>query len=284
MAQRSQFFNSINKDRVYKAEDFAEYFASFVKNGIFPHQTENLSVTAGETDLSVTVGKGKAWINGYFFVNDSALKLTIPRPDGQHQRIDIVVLQWNKAKRSIELIIKSGTPSAQPQPPVLERTSDVYELWLTQIKTPAAATVVRAQDIVDIRNNTKPGEAEPYAGTVSMISTGSGGNVTVSDTETGVDTATTAASINLVRKKVEQTDYTVERLRKDANGVFQEIQYKRKDGKLAIKSVLSGGTSPKYTTRTITYYGIDGTSVEKTTITDLTYDADNDYTKEAIRP
>lgn len=76
------------------------------------------------------------------------------------------------------------------------------------------------------------------------------------------------------RKKVEQIDFKVYKSGKDANGVFTTIEYKRQDDTLAIKSVLSGGTSPTYTTRTITYYGLDGITVEKTTSRTLSYDAD----------
>ena len=33
-------FNSINHDRVYKAEDWAWYFATFLANGVFPKPSE----------------------------------------------------------------------------------------------------------------------------------------------------------------------------------------------------------------------------------------------------
>lgn len=34
--EKSSFFNSVSHDRTYKAEDWAEYFASFIGNGRFP--------------------------------------------------------------------------------------------------------------------------------------------------------------------------------------------------------------------------------------------------------
>ncbi|MGO4890280.1 phage tail protein [Anaerobacillus sp. MEB173] len=76
------------------------------------------------------------------------------------------------------------------------------------------------------------------------------------------------------RKKVEQTDYKVYKSSKDSEGIFTMVEYRRNDNTLAIKSVLSGGTSPQYTTRTITYYGLNGTTIEKTSTRTLTYDAD----------
>ncbi|MBT2661954.1 hypothetical protein [Bacillus sp. ISL-45] len=62
---------------------------------------------------------------------------------------------------------------------------------------------------------------------------------------------------------------------KDANGIFTVVELKRKsDGTLAVKSTLSGGTSPKYTTRTVVYYAANGTTTMKTDTFTLSYDAD----------
>lgn len=62
---------------------------------------------------------------------------------------------------------------------------------------------------------------------------------------------------------------------KDANGIFTTLTYRRKsDDSLFATSVLSGGTSPNYTTRTITYYEQNGTTVRKTVTYALSYDTD----------
>lgn len=62
---------------------------------------------------------------------------------------------------------------------------------------------------------------------------------------------------------------------KDAEGIFTTVEhYRKSDDTLVRKSVLSGGTSPQYTTRTITYYGKDGTTVVKEDIFTLSYDSD----------
>lgn len=67
---------------------------------------------------------------------------------------------------------------------------------------------------------------------------------------------------------------------KDANGIFTTVDYKRADGTLYARSVLSGGTSPQYTTRTITYYAADGTTVLRTDSYNLTYDSVGDLISE----
>lgn len=75
---------------------------------------------------------------------------------------------------------------------------------------------------------------------------------------------------------------TTDRLAKDANGIFVEVEQKRPDGTLFKKSVLSGGTSPEYTTRTVTFYEADGVAVRSSVDYALTYDGDGDLTQEAV--
>jgi hypothetical protein len=69
---------------------------------------------------------------------------------------------------------------------------------------------------------------------------------------------------------------------KDANGIFTTVQYFRVGGNLANSSVLSGGTSPQYTTRTFLEYDLDGITVVRTTVYTLSYDIDGALTSEAV--
>lgn len=68
---------------------------------------------------------------------------------------------------------------------------------------------------------------------------------------------------------------------KDSEGIFTIVTYKRKsDNTIFAKSVLSGGTSPQYTTRTLTFYNADGITVKATKIYMLSYDSDGDLVSE----
>lgn len=70
-------------------------------------------------------------------------------------------------------------------------------------------------------------------------------------------------------------DYKTTKSSKDANGIYTTVTYRRKsDNSLYATSILSGGTSPSYTTRTLTYYEVNGTTVRKTVSFALSYDAD----------
>lgn len=66
------------------------------------------------------------------------------------------------------------------------------------------------------------------------------------------------------------------KLNKDNNGIFTKVEHRRKsDNTLARSSVLSGGTSPKYSTRTVTYFATDGVKIIKTDVFSLSYDEDD---------
>lgn len=95
---------------------------------------------------------------------------------------------------------------------------------------------------------------------------------------------------NLTSYKAENTtqftdlkQYTTLKSNKDGNGVYTTVQLKRNDGTLIMQSVLSGGTSPSYTTRTEIYYKTDGTTVDKTNVYTRTYDTDNNLLSEVLQ-
>lgn len=67
---------------------------------------------------------------------------------------------------------------------------------------------------------------------------------------------------------------------KDSEGIYTTVTYKRSDGTIYATSVLSGGTSPQYTTRTLTFYETDGTTVKTTKVYTLSYDDDGDLISE----
>ena len=122
--EKSSFFNSVSHDRTYKAEDWAEYFASFIGNGVFPVPSTGLQVVAGD-GMQIAVKAGKAWINGYFYNNTSDLSLTLATADGVLNRIDRVVVRWDLTNRTITSAIKSSAYSASPSAPAVQRDADI---------------------------------------------------------------------------------------------------------------------------------------------------------------
>lgn len=69
---------------------------------------------------------------------------------------------------------------------------------------------------------------------------------------------------------------------KDAFDIFTTLEWKRADTTLLKKSVLSGGTAPEYTTRTLTYYEDDGSTIRQQYVFTLSYDGDGFLISEVL--
>lgn len=151
MAEVSGFFDAeYNEstqeyDREYFSRQFAAYFSLFVKNGVFGSPTNQLRVRADE-GLRVVVSAGWAFINGYWYNNDSDLELVIPTNSSSADRIDSVVLRWDNENREIRSVYLRNTTE-------VTRDGSYYDLKIAEVIIPAAATQVLDSNIVDTRTN-----------------------------------------------------------------------------------------------------------------------------------
>lgn len=145
-------FNSIDHDRVYKAEDWAWYFSTFITNGVFPQPSNGLQVLANGA-MQVAVQAGFGFINGYAFRNVDAHLIDISNADGSLSRIDRVVLRWDLAERDLYIDVLEGTASKSPEAPALTRTADIYELALADIEITKGLTTISQANITDRRFN-----------------------------------------------------------------------------------------------------------------------------------
>lgn len=154
MAIRSGFFNSVNGDRKYDAAWFAQFFASFIGNGVFPNPSNQLQV--GEnTNMTTTVKPGKGWINGYFIVIDSDYVLQHDNADGVLKRIDRIVMRLDFLTREIEVVVKKGVFASTPVAPALQRDTDAHELALADVLIANGATQITQVNITDQRLNSE---------------------------------------------------------------------------------------------------------------------------------
>lgn len=154
MAEKSSFFTSLNGDRRYKASDFAEYFKTFIGNGVFPNPSTNLQVIANG-DMTLTLSPGYAWLNGYMYSNTDDLVLTIDHADSALKRIDRVVIRCDYVNREIRSYVKKGIFSQNPSAPVLTRDTDAYELCIAEIQIDNGVVAIQSSKITDTRLNTE---------------------------------------------------------------------------------------------------------------------------------
>jgi len=146
-------FNSINGDRRYKAEDFAQYFATFIGNGIFVKPSDCLQIRANGDSMSVIVRPGKAWVNGYYLINDEDYNIPLSVGDTTLNRIDRIVIRLDFIQRKMSVEVKKGVLSASPVAPTLKRDADAYELALADVYIAKGALTINQAAITDTRLN-----------------------------------------------------------------------------------------------------------------------------------
>lgn len=155
--EQARFFDSVDDDREYSADEHAEFFRAHFTNGVIELGT-NLQVTP-DTGLSVKVGYGAAVLEGYgyWLKTDAGGAKTLALVAAETlPRIDRVVVQLDKSveNRTAKLAVKKGTAAASPSAPGLTRSGNIYEISLARIAVAANATNIVAGNITDERSST----------------------------------------------------------------------------------------------------------------------------------
>lgn len=148
------YLNGEEYDRVYLAQHFAAYFASFIGNGVYAEHSNQLQVMEMATpQMQIGIERGQGWINGYWYENTDTLYIPVDVADGVLNRIDSVVLRLGFSERNMWLAVKKGTPAVNPIAPEVTRTADYYELQLATISIPAGSIKITQAQITDTRMN-----------------------------------------------------------------------------------------------------------------------------------
>ena len=140
------FFNSVNGDRKYDADQMSEFYNGIVTDGVFQHVDNGLEVTAG-TGMTVNVATGRAIIQNKWVKNDSALTLDVGAASDVSERVDAVVIRFNSANRNVSIVVKQGGADA----PSMTRSDGIYEMALAYINIQPGVTSV---NVVDKRSDT----------------------------------------------------------------------------------------------------------------------------------
>ena len=155
MAITYGFFNSLNGDRVYNADDMSEYFKGLISDGVYENVGGALQVLASSTpDMNVNVQTGRAIINSKWLESDAVEVLPITAAHVTLNRYTAVVIHLDMSARTISLITKDGTPASTPLKPTLTNGATVKEFCLAYVYVAAGATSITQANITDNRANT----------------------------------------------------------------------------------------------------------------------------------
>ncbi|MDE6729621.1 MAG: hypothetical protein K2J71_02450 [Oscillospiraceae bacterium] len=147
------FFDSIDGDRKYNADDISNFFLKLISDGVFATPANAMQVTA-TSGMAVKVSPGWGFIKCKWINNDTDCFLTLDGSDMILNRTDRIVLRLNKNSRDIEIAVKKGEPGENAFAPALQRDETIWELSLAYIRIWAGQTEIRQEDIADERWNT----------------------------------------------------------------------------------------------------------------------------------
>jgi len=140
------------RDRLYDAADWRDNFALFIGNGVFPNPSNQLRVEAvGGKVLRLRAGNG--WVSGGSFVLRRDFEFSLAPAHLTLPRRDVVILRHDVITRKTLPLYIPGVPASAPQPPVLVRTDDMFDLRLCEIMVGANAQAITQANILDTRPN-----------------------------------------------------------------------------------------------------------------------------------
>lgn len=172
------FFDSVNQDRLYNADQMNMPYKKIVSDGLFFEGGDGgnvFKVTAGG-GMTVNVGPGNALIGGKWAENEDALAVEISGNTSESARVDSIILRLdaNIETRAVGIVYRQGTAAA----PALDTSDGIKEFRLANITVPVNAVAITDVNISDTRGTADcpwvtsiitPSEAQLTAGVGAYI-------------------------------------------------------------------------------------------------------------------
>lgn len=150
MAVTYGFFNSINGDRTYNADQMSKYFEGLVSDGVYESVGGALQVLAG-SGMMVNVQTGRMIINSKWLNNDAVIPLTITAAHATLNRYTAIVARLDIANREMLITTKDGTPATSPVKPTMANTANTVEKCLAYVYVGKGVTSITQANITDTR-------------------------------------------------------------------------------------------------------------------------------------
>lgn len=150
----SGFFNSVNGDRLYNADQMSRIFEGLITDGVYESVGNKLSVQPN-SGMVIQIATGRGWFGRHWVNNDSEYALTVADSDVILNRYAAVCIRVDDsdAVRDAVPYLKYGEFATNPTKPTMERTELVKEYCLAYVYIKAGATAITASDIEDTRGN-----------------------------------------------------------------------------------------------------------------------------------
>lgn len=155
------FFDSVNKDRLYTADEMSRPYKRIISNGVFatPKGTPStdLQVLSAANKMNIIVKAGNGLFGDKWFENSSDLIVTVPSNTNIVPRSDSVIAQVDKRQngRIGSIVYREGVPATNPLPPNIGTVDNVIEYRIANIYVAAGATTINQDAIVDLRGSSE---------------------------------------------------------------------------------------------------------------------------------
>lgn len=153
------FFDAINYDRTYSADDMNKPYSRVIADGVFATNSgtpsTDLQVVSAGTGMEITVQKGQGIFASKWFENPSSVIITVPNNTTLYPRFDCVLVQVDKRQsgRVGNIVYRTGTPASNPQYPAINTVANVVEYAIAYVYVAAGANAINNDAITDLRGS-----------------------------------------------------------------------------------------------------------------------------------
>lgn len=155
MAWSYGFFNSVDGDRTYNAQQMSEIFDGLITEGVYEAVGNKLAVQPND-GMTIQINTGRGFVGKHWVKNDSIYTHTLEPSDVLLNRYCAVCIRADDTDsvRNAVPYFKYSEFATNPVKPTMVRTEKITERCLAYIYIKAKAKAITAADIEDTRGDT----------------------------------------------------------------------------------------------------------------------------------
>lgn len=148
------FFNSVNGDRTYNAQQMSSIFEGLITDGVYEAVGNKMAVQPN-SGMVIQIATGRGFFKRHWVNNDSEYMLTLEGSDVLLNRYVAVCIRVddNDSVRNAVPYLKYSDFATNPVKPAMTRSEKINEYCLAYVYIPAKAAVITAANIEDTRQD-----------------------------------------------------------------------------------------------------------------------------------
>ena len=148
----SGFFNSINGDRLYDADQMSRIFEGLITDGVYESVADKLAVQPN-SGMTIQIATGRGWFNKRWVENSTPYTITLEASDVVLSRYAAICVRVDTSDsgRTAQPYVKYSEYGSSPTKPTMVRSETVNEYCLAYVYIGAGVTEITVKDIEDTR-------------------------------------------------------------------------------------------------------------------------------------